>query len=46
MLNKRDENRLALIINKMSTLKKNNLEIPDTPFVYEDAAYFLTKKRN
>lgn len=44
LLDKKDENRLALIINKMSTLKKQQLEIPGTPFVYEDASYFFAKR--
>lgn len=44
VLNKKDENRLALIINKMTALRKNKLEIPNTPFVYEDAVYFFKKK--
>nr|WP_272914310.1 PilZ domain-containing protein [Ureibacillus xyleni] len=30
------QDRLALIINKLSALRRNNLTIPDTEFIYED----------
>mgnify|MGYP001321711615 FL=1 len=40
--NQRDDERLAPIINKMTALKKRNLEIPDTPFYYDDPnRYFI-----
>lgn len=43
-LHSRDENRLALLINKMSALRKRQVEIPDTPYVYDDLVYYFAKQ--
>ncbi|MGJ9457966.1 EAL domain-containing protein [Oceanobacillus sp. CF4.6] len=42
-LNQHDEDRLAPLINLMSTLRNANQEIPDTEFIYEDAHLFFLK---
>lgn len=38
-----DDERLAPIINQMTALRYNQREIPDTPFIYEDASMFFNK---
>ncbi|MGM9948860.1 MAG: EAL domain-containing protein [Lysinibacillus sp.] len=42
-LNRFAEDRLASIMNRLSTLRKNNEKIPDTEFVYEEAHTYLRK---
>ena len=37
------EDRLASIMNRLSTLRRNNEKIPDTEFIYEDAHIYLRK---
>jgi len=44
-VNQLTENRLASIINKLSTIIRNNEKIPNTEFIYEDAhTYFRRNK--
>lgn len=44
-VNQLTENRLASIINKLSTIIRSNEKIPNTEFIYEDAhTYFRRNK--
>lgn len=44
-VNQLTENRLASIINKLSTIIRNSEKIPNTEFIYEDAhTYFRRNK--
>lgn len=44
-MNQLTENRLAPIINKLSTLIRNNENIPNTEFIYEDAHTYFRKNK-
>ncbi|MEK4130830.1 EAL domain-containing protein [Solibacillus sp. FSL W8-0474] len=43
-LNRLAEDRLASVINKLSTLRRNNEKIPGTEFVYEDVQTYFRKE--
>lgn len=43
-LNRVTEDRLASVINKLSTLRRNNDKIPGTEFIYEEVHTYFKKK--